>query len=171
MNSFKYTFFLILLFILQTVFLPRFTILGAYANLFFVLVIIVSVLRGSRLGALYGLGFGILLDLFSSGLYAHTISLVLFAFVVMMIEKSFAGDDLKSTLTLILILSPLYGLFNFGLLRVIYNLNFALSGVLIVLLVSTAFNVVAGFLMYSIVRRHLVGPGVQVRKSDVITHF
>lgn len=162
---------LLLLFLLQSVFLYNVSFFYVQADLFFVLVVLVVVLRGVFEGLGYALFFGVIQDLLFSNNYIHTGLLMAFVFAAYFLRKSFEWKDYPAAWALVLVLSPFYSLLQFGVLGYFYEVYYPLSNVLVTTSISTLLNLLTLVLMYPFLARFLVEGVFQAKRSDVITHL
>ncbi|MFA4858995.1 MAG: rod shape-determining protein MreD [Candidatus Margulisiibacteriota bacterium] len=171
MQNFKLFLWLLFFFLLQSVILPRWAVLGVKPDLFFVILVMVAFTQGILPGIIFGMFAGLLQDFLSSGLFVHTIGLVVWACVASTTHQSLAGEGVFGLLKLVALLTPLYNIFGFLLLILIYHYSFTAGSMFFIVVLSTIFNVLAAGLIFPILSPYLLPDGFRVAKKDVITYF
>jgi rod shape-determining protein MreD len=133
--------------------------------------VLVAFTQGIFSGVIFGLMAGLLQDFLSSGLFVHTIGLVLWAGLASSFRRSLSGEGVFGLLKLVFLLTPLYDIFGFIMLSWVYHFSFTFSSMFFITVFSTVFNVLAAWLIFPILSPYLLPYEFRAEKRDVITYF
>jgi rod shape-determining protein MreD len=147
----SYLFFLIILLILQLSIFSYFPFAGIKPDLLLVIVIVSSLLKGSKMGFAVGFTAGFLQDIFlGEMLGVYTITKLLIGGIAGLLNGQFFKDNFFLPPLFIFFLSLIQGTFVFLLSEnLVFNVNFILF-IKNIILPEALYNALIGFLFYYI---------------------
>jgi rod shape-determining protein MreD len=152
--------------ILQTSVLPSFALAGVMPELMLLVVVSISLLRGTRSGLLWALCGGLLLDLLSGGPFGTaTISLALSSILVGAAQLNVLHDVLWLPWVASMLATAVYGLSYWVILQVTGRSMPWLSSLLQVIIPGMIVNALAIYPTYWVMRRVLGHGSTQSTRS------
>lgn len=164
------TFFII--YFLQVNFFNWFTIAGIKPNLFIVLILVIGLFAGKKIGAIMGLIFGIYLDiLFGKSIGFSGIILMCIGFIGGYLDKTFSKDS-----KLTIILTVLGGTIVYELITYIYNvIKFSMLfefGLFIkILFIELVFNTLLTIILYPIIQKLGYKLEIIFKQDKILTRY
>ena len=143
-----------IIYFLQANFFTWFTIAGVMPNLFVIFVLTIGLFIGKKLGFVFGLLFGIYLDLLvGKSIGISGIMLGLIGLIAEYIDKTFSKD---SRITIMLIVAASTAIYEIG----IYGFQIMKFGAIIellpfikILIIETIFNVMITIILYPMIQK------------------
>ena len=158
MKNVKLALIVVIIYILQTVIVPDFNILGVAPNLSLVLICSISFLFGSYTGAIIGFFSGLLLD-FNQG---HTIGLYAFLFMYIglilgQFNKRFFKDNYIVAVVFVGVATLFFELIIYIFRILVYEQTFDFGILLLNIMLMILVNVIASIIIYPILLKVNIG--------------
>ncbi|SDZ82228.1 rod shape-determining protein MreD [Pseudobutyrivibrio sp. ACV-2] len=160
-------------FLLQTSILSKYTLAGVSPNVLICVVSTYGFMSGRKNGILVGFFTGLLLDIFSGGIFGlYAMIYMYIGFLNGLFRKQFFGDDLRLPMFLIGMSDLLYGIcsyFVFIAIRAKYNFSFYFMNLILPEVVYTL--LVSIFVYYAILFLNNWLENLEKKGSDRIGNY
>lgn len=144
---------IVLAYLIQTIVVSRFTVLGVRADLLLIITALYAVTFGAEKGFLVGLLCGSIQDLLGTAFFAHTIPFALLGFLIGTFKESVFGTEESVALTAVFVATVTNCIFE--LLFLFFFFGRPLASPLILLatiIISSLYNSVLAPLIYPLIR-------------------
>jgi rod shape-determining protein MreD len=155
MRPLKLILYLLLVVVVQTVVFARLNFFGVSPDLILVAVICFAVLDKGRTAVLFAGASGLIQDIMSFGLYINTITKVVIASLVTVMEESLLGDDYSMVASLVAVFTPLSLLVEAAALYLFAGRGLALSYFALRVVLGTLYNLILVPICLPLTRRLL----------------
>jgi rod shape-determining protein MreD len=152
MRSLKLALLIVALLTLQTTVLPRLSFLGVTPNVVLVAVVIVAVLGKREEAVIFAALAGLGQDLLSRGGYWQTVGSVLISALITNFRAELRGDSYALAAGLVVLLTPLLLLVEFGALLFFQGRGVSLAYVALLLTAGTIYNLLFVPILYPLLR-------------------
>jgi rod shape-determining protein MreD len=153
MKILKLLLFLLIVYLLQTVVVSRFPIMGTRADLMLIVTALLAVNYGIEDGFVAGVLCGFIQDIFGGMFYIHTASKGILGFLVGTFKESVLGTEESVTLTAVLAATVTNYLLELAILFFFFGKPLASVPVLLLmLLISCIYNGILSVVLYPAVK-------------------
>ena len=144
---------IMLAYLVQTIVVSRFAVLGVRADLLLILTALYAVSFGAEKGFLVGLLCGSIQDIFGTTFFAHTIPFALLGFLIGTFKESVFGTEESVALTAVFVATVTNYIFELMFLFFFFGRPLAPPLVLLVtVIISCLYNSVLAPLIYPLIR-------------------
>lgn len=164
MRNIKLVLIIVIAYVLQTIIIPDFNILGVFPNLLLVIVCSVAFLFGSTVGGTVGFFSGLLLDFNQGraiGLYAFFCMYI--GVILGQFNKRFFKDNYFVAIMFTGIATAVYEIFIYIFGAFVYEQTFYFGNFITNILLSVLVNVIASVIVYPILLK--INIGVEIDKN------
>lgn len=162
----------IFIYLLQANFFTWFKIAGVMPNLFIILMLYIGLFMGRNSSIIYGVIFGLLIDIcISRKLGITSIMLALVGVIANLFDKNFSKDNRITVMIIAGITTIIYEVGAYILSYIILNINFELNAFIEILFIETIYNVILTIIIYPIMQ--LTGYDVEeeFKGSKILTRY
>ena len=162
----------IFIYLLQANFFTRFKIAGIMPNLFIILMLYIGLFMGRNSAIIYGISFGLLVDIFiSKKLGITSIMLAITGVVAHVFDKNFSKDNRITVMAMVAMCTIIYEVGSYLLSYLILNINVEILAFIKILLIETIYNVILTIILYPIMQ--LTGYDVEeeYKGSKILTKY
>lgn len=147
--------------VLESTIINRFTVFGVVPNLTLILIIIVALSRGKRIGSITGLFSGLIIDiLFSPAIGINALIYFFIGYLVGMLEQKFSKDNILMPILMTISFTVFYHV-TYLLLMFFLNQRVSIDGVLRnKLLIEIVYNSILMIPLYKWLSKHIVLKGM-----------
>ena len=162
----------IFIYLLQANFFTWFKIAGVMPNLFIILMLYIGLFMGRTPAIVYGVIFGMLIDIFiSKRLGITSIMLSLVGIIANMFDKNFSKDSRITIMAMVGASTIIYECGAYLLNYFILNINIEILAFTKILLIEVVYNIILTIIIYPIMR--LTGYDVEeeYKGSKILTKY
>lgn len=162
----------IFIYLLQANFFTGFRIAGVMPNLFIILMLYIGLFMGKSPAIIYGVTFGILIDVFISKKIGITsIMLAITGIIANIFDKNFSKDSRITVMAMVGVTTIIYEIGVYFLSYIFLSINIEILAFIKVLAIETIYNIILTIIIYPIIQ--LTGYDVEeeYKGSKILTRY
>ena len=162
----------IFIYLLQANFFTWFKIAGIMPNLLIVLMLYIGLFMGRTPSILYGVSFGILVDIFISRRIGITSIMLSFVGIIAnLFDKNFSKDNRITVMAMVGISTIIYEIGVYLLSYLILNINVEILAFIKILLIETIYNMILTIIIYPIMQFTGYDVEQEYKGSRILTKY
>lgn len=162
----------LILYFLQANFFSWFQIAGIMPNLFVVLVLFIGLFTGRGMGAMYGVAFGILLDLFIGRKIGMTaIMLGSIGLIAELFDKNFSKDSRMTIMIMVIGSTIIFEVGMYILNYFILSTNIEIIQFIKILILEVIFNTILTIILYPLIQKAGYGIEKEFKRNKILTRY
>ncbi len=162
----------IIIYLLQVNLFSSFTISGIMPNLFVIYVLFIGLFYSKTAGTVYGIIFGILLDLFIGkkvGISAIMLSVI--GLIGGIFDKNFSKESRLAIMIMVVVSTFIYEIGSYTIGYFIYKYNIEILSFLKILLIESLYNVIITIIIYPLMQNLGYKIEEEYKGSKILTRY
>lgn len=160
------------IYFLQSNFFNWFNIAGIMPNMFVIYILFIGLFAGTKLGSIYGLALGFILDCaIGTKIGIYTLCLGIIGFLSGIFDKNFSKDSRMTVMLMVLGSTIVFEIIKYILSYFFISTNAEIFSFVKILIIETIYNIILTIILYPIFRKFGYYIENEYKGNTVLTRY